>query len=155
MTKKGKISKIQKTSSLCIPKSQFVAENEVNKQRLMWTFAKFKQRNKETRKQRNKEAKRQRNKEAHKQRNIETMESRYKETQEQKHRNKETSKQRDPGTKKHRNIETKKKRDHTDASTSRDLLKNQFLHVLTPSIREIRQKENFFGPAVFCIAQNT
>ena len=52
----------------------------VNKQRLMWTFAKFKQRNKETRKQRNKEAKRQRNKEAQKQRNIETMKSRYKET---------------------------------------------------------------------------
>ena len=66
---------------------------------------------------------------------------RYKGTkkqEEQKHRNKETSEQRDQGTKKHTNIETKKQGDHTDASNSKDLLKNQFLRVLTPSIREIR-----------------
>ena len=66
---------------------------------------------------------------------------RYKGTkkqEEQKHRNKETSEQRDKGTKKHTNIETKKQRDHTDASNSKDLLKKQFLRVLTPSIREIR-----------------
>ena len=64
-----------------------------------------------------------------------------------KDRKKETSKQRDQGKKKQRNqnIETKKhrkkqtkQRDHTDATNSRDLLKNQFLRVLTPSIREIR-----------------
>ena len=74
-----------------------------------------------------------RKKETSKQRNQGTNKQ-----EEQKHRNKETSEQRDQGTKKHTNIETKKQRDHTDASNSKDLLKNQFLRVLTPSIREIR-----------------
>ena len=50
----------------------------------------------------------------------------------------ETKKQRNQGKKKHANIQTKKQRDHRDASNSRNWLKHRFLHVLTPSIREIR-----------------
>ena len=63
--------------------------NELNKQRLMWTFAKFKQRNKET----YKETKNQEGQETKKQRNEETS-------------NHKTSKKRNQGAKKHRNIET-------------------------------------------------